>query len=300
MLINLELLRTFVAAAFAGTFREAAAQRHVTKSAVSQQIKVLETQLGVPLFERMGRTVRLTGPGARLAGALRKHFEAIEVALEEATMSQQEIAGEVRIGAPRPFGRIWLRPRLGKLLRAYPEIEVRVVFGTPTKLERKLADGELDFVILVREAELPGIDTRPLYREQFRAWAAPSYVSAQGSIESPEDAARHKFIVFDEDLPMHRAWWRAAFGARAPLRGAIACRVASLDEMLALAEDGLGIVVLPDYFVEDSAEGGRIVPAPLRLSKGRSPSAANTIFLAWRKGAIETARFRTVRDVLLP
>jgi DNA-binding transcriptional LysR family regulator len=299
MLINLELLRTFVAAAFADTFREAAAQRHVTKSAISQQIKVLEGQLGVALFERVGRAARLTQTGTELADLLRGHFEAIETALERATSSQRKIAGEISIGAPRPFGRVWLRPRLAPLLRAHPELEIRVVFGIPSKLERKLAERELDVVILVRPAELPGIETTPIYREQFRAWAAPSYLRAHGRLASTEDATRHKFIVFDEDLPMHRSWWRAAFGARAPLRGTIACRVASLDEMLALAEEGLGIVVLPDYFTDESAQKGRIVPVEVGSSRRRPLSAENVIFLAWRKSAVSTARLEAVRDALL-
>lgn len=191
-----------------------------------------------------------------------------------------------------------MRPRLVGLLRRHPALELHVAFGIPTKLERKLVDRELDLVVLVRPARLEGVETTPIHTEHFGAWAAPSYVQAQGPIASPEDAERHRFIVFDDDLPMHGVWWRAVFGPDANFRGRVACRVASLDEMLALAVDGLGISILPDYFVRESVERGELVRADA-AGPSRSPSAANTIFLAWRRRAAATARFNAVRDTLL-
>src|SRR3954465_850978 len=105
MLINQELLRTFVAAATSQTFGEAALRRHVTKSAISQQIKALEVQLGAPLFERVGRRARPTESGLALADVLRREFEIIDDALDAVASAQREVKGEIRIGAPRSFSR---------------------------------------------------------------------------------------------------------------------------------------------------------------------------------------------------
>jgi DNA-binding transcriptional LysR family regulator len=298
VLINLELLRTFVAAAKTHTFREAGASRHVTASAISQQVKALESQLGIVLFERTGKFAHVTEDGRRLAEQLKISFDTVDEALERAVSSHREVAGPVRIGAPRPFGRVWLRPRLVGLLRKHPLLELHIAFGVPTKLERKLVDRELDLVILVRAARLEGVETEPIYTEQFGAWAAPSYMSANGPLASPEDVRRHRFIVFDDDLPMHSVWWRAMFGPDAEFRGPIACRVASLDEMLALAVEGLGIAVLPDYFVRESADGKDLVEVDAECRPSRRP-ATNAIFLAWRRRGVPTARFLAVRDALL-
>src|SRR5437899_2386330 len=103
--------------------------------------------------------------------------------------------------------------------------------------------------------------------------------------------AEQRFIVFDADLAMHRTWWRATFGARAPLAPRLGARVANLDEMLALAEAGLGVTVLPNYFVEPALSAGRVARVGPRTPAGRW--ARNVLYLAWRKNAVETARFTT-------
>ena len=91
---------------------------------------------------------------------------------------------------------------------------------------------------------------------------------------------------------MHAAFWRAAHG-RASLRGTIACRVASLDEQRAFAEAGVGIAVLPDYFVDDAIARGKLVS--IRTAK----RARNALFLAARSNAVAPARVRVVREALL-
>ena len=112
------------------------------------------------------------------------------------------------------------------------------------------------------------------------------------------DAARHRFIVFDDDpVPMHGVWWRAVFGRKTPFHGVVACRVSNLDEMLALAEEGVGIVVLPDYFARESLERGAV-----RNACG-GPAARvrvdNSVFLAWRTSVVTNARFTAAREALL-
>lgn len=299
---NLELLRTFIVAEATPTLSAAAAARHVTKSAVSQQLKTLESQLGVVLFEKVGRNVRPTEAARSLASTLRTAFAAIDDSVEAARELQGAIRGDVRIGAPRPFARVWLRPRLAELLRVHRELVLDVAFGVPTDLERALGAGELDLAVLVRAPERAAIETAPLFVETFEAVASPGYLKAHGTPRSAEDFAGHRVIVFDRDLPMHAAWWRATFGGRAEPRGAIACRVASLDEMLGLAAAGVGIAVLPDYFVADAIAAGEVTPVRPHAAKAKGSSSArarNAIVLAWRREVVGTARVRAVRDALL-
>lgn len=295
MLINQELLRTFLVAAETETFGEAARRRHVTKSAISQQIKALEGQLGTALFERVGRHARLTGAGQRLAEVLRPHLEAIDDALATVRATGREVEGEIRIGAPRPFARHWLRPRLVGLLAEHPRLQATVVFGTPTQLERQLVERGLDLALLVRSTELPTLEVTPVYTETFMAHAAPTYLREHGTPATLDELAEHRFIVFDDDLPMHAPWWRATFGPRAGLRGEVVARIASLDEMLALAEAGLGIAVLPDYVTAPARERGTVRALGLGAKR---PPARNRITLAWRRSVVPTATFEAVREAL--
>lgn len=291
--MDLDLLRTFVVAAGADTLTAAARERHVTKSAVSQQIKALEAQLGMRLFERVGRSVRPTPAAQALAGSLRHAFALVDDAVEAAREAQGAVRGTVRIGAPRPFTGAVLRPRLERLLTTHEDLVLEVAFGTPSALEAMLLAGALDLAVLVRPAESPGLEGEPLFVETFEAVASPRYLERRPAPRAAEDFAAHRLIVFDADLPMHASFWRAAFGARAAPRGRIVCRVESLDEMRALAEAGVGIAVLPDYFVADALRRGRLV----RALRPKRP-ARSTIALAWRKSAVPTARVAAVREAL--
>ena len=295
--VSHDLLRTFVTAARAGTFSRAAARRRVTKSAVSQQIRALEAQLGTALFERSGKGVRLTEAGKALAEVLERQLATIDEALEAVVSSRGRVSGLVRIGSPGPFTRMWLRPRIANLLRKHADLRLAVSFGTPRELEARLVDRELDMILLVRPIETSGLEEAPVFTEYFRAYAAPSYLRGSALLTSVDDLARHRFIVYGDDLPMHAPWWRAVAGSRKVFTGNVVCAVANLYEMRALAEEGIGIVVLPDYFAADSVQRGTLDELP-RLRGGRTGVAANRIVLAWRTNTIPTGAFRAVRDAL--
>lgn len=295
MLIDYDLLKTLLEIVETATFAEAARRRRITPSAVSQQVKALEGQLGVPLFERIGRRARLTPAGRWLVSALRPHFISIEDALTLMTDDQKQVRGPVRLGGPAPFCRMWLRPRIVKLMKEYPALTLEVIFQVPSLLEQRLQDGQLDLAILVRPSESKLLHTHLIHTEEFVAVASPAYVRKHGTPETASEFMQHRFIVFDEDLPMHRPWWQAHFGRR-DVEVSIACRVASLDEMLALALGGVAVAVLPSYFVDDAVKKEQLVVLD---AAGRRGPARNPIYLAWRKGAIESTRFVAVRSALL-
>lgn len=296
--VSYELLRTFVITGGAPTFGAAARALRLSVSAVSQQIRALESQLGQPLFVRIGRRAQLTEAGHALRETLRHELAIIDEAVETFSGAHTEVKGTITLGAPRAFGRHWLRPRLAPLLARYPALRLRVEFGVPSLIERRLAEGGLDLALLPRPSELPSVSARPLATEEFWALAAPAYVAAHPFARTREGFAAQRFLVFDGDLAMHAPWWRAHFGASAP-GGQIVAEVADLDELLALCEAGLGVVVLPDYLARASVEAGRTVR--LEVERGLSPRprpARNTIFLAWREGVIESARFLALREAL--
>jgi DNA-binding transcriptional LysR family regulator len=299
VLINYDLLRTLVEIREAGTFAKAAERRRVTPSAISQQIKTLEGQMGVALFERVGRAARLTDAGERLVLSLREAFGRVDEAIDSALDEHSTLRGEVALGGPAPFSRVWLRPRLSRLMRTHSEIVPRVRFGVPSALLRALGAGEIDLCIAPGSVDHPSFASQVVHVERFVAVATPRYIQRHGRPVTAEQFREHAFIVFDEDLAMHATWWRASFGQRADMPTRIACRIASLDEMLALALEGFGIVVLPDYFVRDGLEHGRLFSLAPTRDRATRGVARNPIRLVWRAGHVETARIRLVREALL-
>jgi DNA-binding transcriptional LysR family regulator len=296
--IDYDLLRTFVATASARTFTEAAAIRRVSVSAISQQVKTLETQLGVPLFQRSGRRAHLSAAGQTLLSALRAEFARIEDALSALQVSHLTVRGPITLGSPRTFGGFWLRPRLWRLLDAYPDLHITVEFGLPSQLERQLTEGRLDLAILVQSPESSEIEVAQIYTETFLAVASPRYLERRGQPTSSSDFSRHRFVAFDRDFAMHATWWRAHFGRRVAVPEQVVCFVASLDEMMELAKAGVAIAILPDYQVAAVVKRGQLVVlGPKGATERRRPR--NPIFCGWRKGAPESARLKATRAALL-
>ncbi|MCP3138113.1 LysR family transcriptional regulator [Pyxidicoccus xibeiensis] len=299
MLGNHEALWTLWEVSRAGTHAAAAARLGITPSAVGQQLKALEARVGVALFERVGRRARLTAAGAALVARLGEHLPALDAAVEEASVAHRAVRGEVSLGGPWPFFRFWLRPRLPGLLERHPELRLSVRFDVPSLLVRRLLAGELDVALLGLLPEAPGLEVRRVAQEEFVAVASPAYVRRWGTPRTARDFGAHRFIAFDADLAMLGPWWRTAFGAREPLPARVVCHIANLDEMLALAEAGSGIAVLPDYLVEPAVRAGRVVVLAPESGRRSIRRPRGTLWVAWRKAAAPTARFLAVRDWLL-
>jgi DNA-binding transcriptional LysR family regulator len=299
--IDFDLLKTLVDIGSARSFTAAAKRRHVSPSAVSQRVKLLEHQLGFPLFARAGRSSRLTAEGQRLFDAAHRSLTPLEEAVATLRGDSSRVGGSIRIGCPVAFGRMWLRPRLVALRRRHPDLLPEVLYDSSASLGPRLAAGEFDLCILVGPvARSAGLVSKLIYTEEFLAVGAPGYLKRTGSPRTLAEFSAHPFIVFDQALAMLRPWWRAHFGSRAALPPRHACRVASLDEILALTEAGMGLTVLPNFFIEESVDRGTVaVLTPERPREGPARRALYPIYLCWRRAAVEVARVRAVRELLL-
>lgn len=299
MLINYDLLRTLLEIGACSTFAQAANKLQLTPSAVSHQMRTLEAQLGFAVFERVGRASRLTVEGKQLLSIVREHFLPIEEALAGIRDDQRTVQGTVSLAGPMPFARTWLRPRVVRLLRAYPALALTVRFGIPSALTLELLDGSLDFAILAETPDSPLLAYEKLFVETFVAVCAPEYWAGATPAQTAKLLSEQRFIVFSDALPMHALWWRATFG-RAPLPSNVVCRIANIDEMLYLVEQGLGIAVLPNYSVANGLAEGRLTRVRAKTSRATQVEAPqNPLHLAWRKGRTETTRLKVVRSALV-
>lgn len=121
---SLNGIRAFEAAARLESFVRAASELSVTAAAVSQQVKALEMALGVTLFRRGARGLRLTPDGAAYLPALSAALDGIAAATEQ--IRRRDVAGRLRITTLPSFATRWLLPRLGRLRALHPELDVDV------------------------------------------------------------------------------------------------------------------------------------------------------------------------------
>ena len=300
MRVHYQLLQTLLELERAPSFAAAAATMRVSTSAVSQRLQQLEHQLGFALFERFGRRNRMTSAGRELCATVRESFQQIDESVAKMRGDDIEARGKVRIGGPIIFSRMWLRPRLAILKKRYPLIIPDVTYHLAWALTEQLVAGEVDLCIIVGPVENGALESRLIYTEEFVCVASQDYLAKHGTPRTLEEFASRSFIIYDADLWMLAPWWRAKFSQRAQLPTRYAGRISNLDEMLALTEAGVGLCVLPSFFLDDAlARQSVVLVEPARPSDKPVRRALFPIHLAWRRSTTETARVRTVRELLL-
>ncbi|MGE2053915.1 LysR family transcriptional regulator [Pseudomonas aeruginosa] len=133
--LPLTALRTFESAARQSSFKAAAEELAVTPTAVSHQIRSLEAWLGVPLFQRLPRKVRLTDCGERLFRSL--HGALLEISQSVDTLRPQRSVGNLTVSTTPAFAALWLVPRLGRFYAAHPQINLRLDTNCEVAAERQ-------------------------------------------------------------------------------------------------------------------------------------------------------------------
>ncbi len=249
--VSLPSVRAFEAAARNGSFRAAALELSLSPSAISHAIVNLERTLGTVLFERDGRSARLSADGEQLMRHVGNAFEELRRGIEAVTNRGPQL---LRLHSAPSFAAQWLSPRLPGFLAAYPEINVRLAASTEYP---PFATDEFDADIVYGHLRGDGLVIVPLGEETVTPICAPSLA---GAIKTSTDLARMTLIQSDRKLVRWPDWF-AANDLKAP---------ANLSGMrfdrsflaIAAAADGLGVALESTLLAERELASGRLV-APL-------------------------------------
>lgn len=192
MQIDLNLLILFAAVAETGNFRAAADRLGVTRSAVSQGVRRLETALGQALFLRTTRSVRLTEAGERFLAQVSAPLAEIANALEAASGSAEEPRGLLRIAATSIAEEFLSGPLIASFSEAHPGVTLDV---TVTDLEFDIIAAGFDAGVRLGEVIERDMIAVPLTGDQRQvAVATPDYLARHGTPEHPRDLVRHRCI----------------------------------------------------------------------------------------------------------
>lgn len=199
---SLTALRTFEAAARHAHFGRAAQELCVTDSAVSHQIRQLEEQLGVSLFEREGRQVRPSAPARRLLHSLQQAFELILDACDE--LRDPGSQAQLRVAVTTELAQKWLVGRLADFAERHPQITLHL---HEQPLEAQLPGVEMDLAIIYGTGpeDASGYFVRPLPTLQFFPVCSPGLFN-QSPLKHPRDLARHCLLHDDQDGKTWNAW----------------------------------------------------------------------------------------------
>jgi len=286
---GLSQLQTFLAIYRAGSLTAAAQQLHLSQPAVSKHLRALETEAGRPLFVRLARGVAPTQEGEALARDIAPHLDAL--AGVGASVAGRGLGATVHVGGPADMLATKALPSLTHLATA--GIRIRAKTGIAEELVRLLDADVLDLTIATRSLEQPGVRFESLFRETLvlvgnPAWAArlPADVISR---DPAATLAGVPLVAYDEDLPLLRPYWQAAFGTT--IEDSATVTVADLRAVCAAVAAGAGISVVPRYLAASAIAGGELVE--LHGANGQHPS--NQIFLAYRPRALMRPGVEQVR-----
>lgn len=266
-LLNLEidLLRTFVTIAEARSFTRAGERLGRSQSAISLQMRRLEDRLGRRLLSRDPRHVVLTAEGEAILPQARRILRLNDEIVSQLT--EEDLAGEVRLGAPEDFATVHLPEILGAFARAHPKVSLAVTCDLTLHLLDRLRDGALDLALIKREPMGPDIGVR-VWREPLVWAAADRGVLEPGGVAplvvAPSPCVYRKRAI--TALESAGRSWRAAYTSP------------SLAGQHAALRAGLGITVLPrdmtpaDLVVLGAEEGLPLLP-DAEIALLRAPTA---------------------------
>jgi len=253
--LHLTALRAFEAATRTGSFRMAADDLGLTPSAVSHAIRGLEQDLGTVLFEREGRTIRLTPEGETLMRHVERGFGELHLGLGSVAARKPHL---LKLHCAPSFAAQWLVPRLRKLLADCSGLELRLATGTDyTKFLADEFDADIvygapstDYYGSLKQL---GVIVLPLGTEAVTPLCAPSLAPA---IRSPSDLLKQTLIESDNKKVRWPAWF-AANGLVAPLPNGP--RFDRSFMSLSAAADEIGVALESTLLAEREIASGRLV-----------------------------------------
>ena len=245
-------LHTFEAAARCLSFTDAAQELGITPSAVSQQIRLLEQTLGLPLFQRLPKGLELTGDGLAYLPAVQAGFQRMAESTRALFGGERQLLLTLRSNAA--FAMLWLSPRLPRFRQAHPDVALRVnVSIWLTEIEW---DG-VSLEIRYGGGVWPGFKAERLTRECLFPVCAPALADGPPGLHAPADLAAHALIHL---LGETEGWphWLALAGAQG-LASNQGLQFDSSAVALEAAAAGAGVVLGKQTLAEPYLRSGRLV-----------------------------------------
>ncbi|MBU1239593.1 LysR family transcriptional regulator [Myxococcota bacterium] len=255
--LDLQQLRAFYFVGQTGSFTAAAQKLGRTQSAVSHAVGKLEEGLMTVLFVRKGRSFHLTEAGSILYEGCERAFYALDEAMESMALTQGNSRGHVRLGVTVEFGCSILIRQMEPFIQAHPEINLDFYMGH--NLLEKLLSDELDIIIDCVDHQRSEVTRTPLFRELYAVVAAPHYVQCH-DLGEVSDLDRCTILSMDDSGD----WWRNFLysipgTSRPSLKKHRFITINLIRGMIAAAEEGMGVALVPQYSVMKELTRGTLV-----------------------------------------
>src|SRR5215813_11608762 len=255
--INLHQLHIFRAVAEHGSYSRAAATLYLSQPGVSLQVKALEKSIGLPLFEKVGRTLHLTEAGRELLG----YSERIFGLLEETRLVMEELGGgrrgTVKVAASTTAGIYIVPPALGAFHREYPGVKLTLDVLNRLTVQKRLLDNEVDMAVMGLIEDAHDLEVAEFVPNELVVIASPRHPLAKHKLIPVQELASETFLLREAGSGTRIDTQRLFEARDITLRVGMELRSSGAIKQAVAAD--LGIAVMPQRALELELIVGRLV-----------------------------------------
>jgi DNA-binding transcriptional LysR family regulator len=266
MAMDIRQLDMFRAVAEEGSFTRAAERLHVSQSAISRQVKLLEDELGGRLLHRGARRAALTHPGElllKMAGRVNRDIQEVVSQISEThalTRGTLTLAGGMTVC-------MYILPRLLKRYRTlHKKVDLRVVSSSAESLLRMLRAHEVDLALMTLPIVAKDLEVVPVLREEMVVVTAPGHPLPRRRTVEPEELGRFPLILYEAGSNTRKVQDQLLLEEQIPVE--VAMETENVEIIKAMVANGLGITLIPYAAIAKDVRHGRFAFARIR---GRRP-----------------------------
>jgi DNA-binding transcriptional LysR family regulator len=251
------------------SFSKAAEKNKITQSAVSQQIRSLEERFGVVLLERTRRQVSVTPEGTAFLEACTKIIEVWNEFENRLGVMKNHLSGEVRVGAIYSIGLYELPARLKRFHADYPEVSVRVQYGTVDQVSDWVEDGSVDIGLIAFQSKRKHLIYEEFGEDELVVVTAPENPISKSASVSLSALAGHRFVALDPECPTRKLVERQLRDADVKVN--IIGEFDSVETAKRVVRIENAVSVLPMHSVRDEVAAGTLVELRIKGTPLKRP-----------------------------
>ena len=289
--VSLRQLQYVVAVADLRGFRRAAEACHVSQPSLSAQVALVERQLGVQLFERDSRAVRISSRGAVVVEQARRILNAAGELGEIARQAGDPFDGTLRLGVIPTIGPYLLPDLTPTLVKRFPRLSIAWTEARTSDLVRELREGSLDAVLLALEADVGDLEYAVVMRDAFVLAASAGHPLVKTGAVATAEALNGASVLLLDDGHCFRDQ-ALSFCAQHGVNEQ-RFRATSLGTLVQMVSAGTSVTLLPSLALPVENRRGQ-----LRIRRFKKPVPGRTIALAWRRGSAMRGALQRVSETI--
>jgi DNA-binding transcriptional LysR family regulator len=250
---QLEIIR---AIADTGSFTAAGEKLHVSQSAISRQILLLEEELGEPVFHRIGRRIRITPAGESLLQLSHRVFQDLQETVSTISEKRDSLSGTIRLVGGMTVCLYVFPTLLAEVRRVHPHLDLKVTVGSAERSIAMLRSGAGDLGMITLPVEATDLVSVPVLQEELLLITYPAHPLAKKKLITPADLDKQDFVLFETGSITRRLVEQ--FFAREGVNPEVIMETENVEIIKAMVRNGLGISIIPSQAAASDVKAGQL------------------------------------------